>query len=91
MVAGACVVARVVHGCWGACMVAGGHVWLLGGVWLPGGVCGGLSGAEVCVVAGEHAVLGVGGHVWLLGVACMGYDEIWSMNKWYASYWNAFL
>ena len=40
MVAGeACVVAMGVRGCLGACMVAGGHAWLLGGgcAWLLGG------------------------------------------------------
>ena len=67
------------HGCLrGACMVApGGCVVALGGhAWLlPGG----------CVVA-------LGGHAWLLsGGVCMGYDEIRSMSRRYASYWNAFL
>ena len=33
----------------------------------------------------------VGGHAWLFGGACMGYNEIRSMSRWYASYWNAFL
>ena len=46
----------------------------------------------------------VGGHAWLLGGvhgcrgacmvvggACMGYNEIRSMSRGYASYWNAFL
>ena len=67
---------------WGegaSCMAAGGHAWLVGEcVWLQGVVhgCGG------CMV--------VGGHAWLLG-ECIGYDEIWSMSGWYASYWNAFL
>ena len=28
---GACVVAEGLRGCWGVCMVAGGHVWLLEG------------------------------------------------------------
>ena len=88
---GACVVAR------GECMV-GWHAWLLGGVhgcwgaaWLQG----------ACVVARGHAWLPGGmhgwGHAWLpgacmvVGVACVGYNEIWSMSGWYASYWNAFL
>ena len=86
-----------VHGCWGACMVAGGHAWLEGCAWLQGACMvagGGLLG--VCMVTGEH--------VWLLGVclvaggvhgcwggACVGYDEIQSMSGRYASYWNAFL
>ena len=30
------------------------------------------------------------GHAWLRG-ACIGYNEIWSMSRQYASYWNAFL
>ena len=25
------------------------------------------------------------------GGMCVGYDKIWSMSGWYASYWNAFL
>ena len=44
---GACLVAEGawllggMHGCQGACMVAGGHAWLWGGhAWLPGGVHG---------------------------------------------------
>ena len=50
------------HGCWWACvvargcMVAEGHVWLLGG----------MHGCPGCVVAGGHAWFW-GGHVWLLG------------------------
>ena len=58
-----------VHGCWGACMVAGGHVWLWGAcvaagwhVWLPGGMHG-CWGA--CMVVGGHAFLW--GHAWLWG------------------------
>ena len=64
-----------VHGCWGVC------VWLLGGMrgcqWVHGcwGVCMVVGGA--CMVVG--------------GGACMGYNEIRSMSRWYASYWNAFL
>ena len=82
------------HGCRGACVVAGG-----GHVWLPGGMhdCQG-----ACVVARGHAWLpggcmAVGGHAWLWGACmvagrvCMGYDEIRSMSGQYASYWNAFL
>ena len=43
-------------GCWGACMVAGGHVWLPGGhVWLLGGMRGGgnawLLGVGACMLA----------------------------------------
>ena len=52
-----------------ACMVAGGHAWLLGGhAWLLGGLhgCGG-----VCMVAGRvrgcrGACMVAGGHAWLL-------------------------
>ena len=59
-------------GCWGACMVARGHVWLL-----QGGMHGCSWGA--CVVAlggvhgcsGGHAWLLPGGCVWLLQGACM--------------------
>ena len=48
-------------------MFAGGHAWLLGGVWLPGGMrsCqGACMVARGCVVAG--------GHAWLLGVCKHG-------------------
>ena len=75
----ACVVVGGMHGCQG-------HAWLLG-VWLQwgmhgcgGGMCGcqgGMCSCGVCVVAG--------------GGACIGYDEIRSMSRQYASYWNAFL
>ena len=58
----------------GACVVAGGHAWL------PGGVCG----CWACVVAGG------GGRGMRGCRACMGYDEIRSMSGRYASYWNAF-
>ena len=84
-----------VHGCWRVCMVAGGHAWL------PGG--GGVHGGGACVVAkggmhgfGGHAWLPEGhawlpgGHAWLPGV-CIGYNQIESMSRRYASYWNAFL
>ena len=66
----------------GTCMVAGGHVWLLGGAWLRGGwegmvargmrVCQrGMHGCwGVCVVAGGLGVWLLGGHAWLSG-ACM--------------------
>ena len=40
------------HGCWGACMVAGGHAWLPGG--MPGS-------RGACMVAGGHAWLWGGG------------------------------
>ena len=48
------------HGCWGACMVVGGHAWLRGRghVWLWGGHAW-LWGA--CMVAGEGCVCGCGG------------------------------
>ena len=85
----------------GWCVVARGHVWLLGGM------CG-CRGA--CVAARGLAWL-LGGHAWLLGGlcscwgvgmcgwggvhgcqgACIGYDKIRSMSGRYASYWNAFL
>ena len=74
-------------GCQGAWLL-GEHAWLLGRhAWLLGGMCG--CQRRVCLVAG--------GHVWLLGGvhgcwgACIGSDEIRSMSRWYASYWNAFL
>ena len=93
-------------GCsWGACVVApGGHVWLLlgGHAWLlPGGHAWLLTGG-VCMVAhgGGHVWLLWGEHAWLLmgGMhGCSGggmrgfFNEIRSMSRRYASYWNAFL
>ena len=69
------------RGCWGACMVAGGHAWLLVGMC---GCCRGIRGCRgsmhgcwgACVVArsgmcgcqGVHGCWGVstvGGHTWL--------------------------
>ena len=73
---GACMVG-------GACMVVGGCVWWRG-MHGGGGMCG---GGGVCVVAEGHAWWG---HAWWQG-GCMGYDEILSMSRRYASYWNAFL
>ena len=46
------------RGCWGACMVAGGHAWM------QGGMCGCQGGVHGCREG--HAWL-LGGHVWLLG------------------------
>ena len=75
------------HGCSG-----GGHAWLLPGA---------------CVVAlGGACMVALGGHVWFsvggvcdflggmhgfLGGVCGFFDEIRSMSRRYASYWNAFL
>ena len=56
---------RGMRGCQGSgvCVVAGGHAWLPGGVWLPGEhlwLLGGMHGCRgACVVAR--------GHAWLLG------------------------
>ena len=97
---GACMVARLggvcgcqggVHGCQGACMVAEGACMVA-----VGGMCG---CQGVCVVAGgmcgcQGGMRGCEGCAWLWGACggvCIGYDEIWSMTGWYASYWNAFL
>ena len=83
----------------------GWHAWLLpGGVCMVawGGMCGFFWG-EACVVfsGGEHAwffpgrgMRGFpGGCAWFFsgGGVCVGYDEIRSMSRRYASYWNAFL
>ena len=62
----------------GACMVAGG-MHSCGGCVVAEG-CTWLSGAYV-FVGGMH-----GG-----SRACVGYEEIRSMSRQYASYWNAFL
>ena len=71
------------HGCSGG----GGHVWLL-----LGGMCGCSGGA--CVVAlGGACVVALGG---MRGCSGKGgvhgfFNEIRSMSRRYASYWNAFL
>ena len=71
----------------GGCMVAlGGHVWLHGGhVWFYlGGVHGFIQGACKVLFWGVHGFIrGVHGF--------FRYNEIWSMSRRYASYWNAFL
>ena len=93
---GACVVAGghvwlpgVMYGCRGTCVVAGGHVWLQVGMCGCGGMCMVAGGAWLW-----EGVRSCGGHVWLPGGACMavvgaciGYDEIRSMSRQYASYW----
>ena len=100
---GACMVVGSMHG-WGACMVVGGMcgcggcacacIVVEGGyVWLWG-VCVVVRGGGVWGCGGECVV--ARGHAWLQGGcmvvgACVGNDEIWSMNGWYTSYWNAFL
>ena len=92
-----------VHGCRGACVVVG--VCVVPGVCVVvGGMrgCVGMHGCRrLCVVVGGCAwlwwVCGCRGCAWLLGVCvvaggvCMAYNEIRSMSRWYASYWNAFL
>ena len=67
------------YGCRGACMVVGGHAWLLGGMH---GCCGGgVHGCwghvwlwGMCMVVGgvwlQGACIVAGGHAWLWG-ACM--------------------
>ena len=74
MVVGGCMVA------WGACMVAGGHVWLWGACVVVEGRC--------MVAGGMHDCWGA---CVVARGACIGYDKIRSMSGRYASYWNAFL
>ena len=52
------------HGCWGACVVARGHAWVLGGMccFWGGGEHAWLSGG--CMVVGGHAWLGACMVVW---------------------------
>ena len=77
---GACMVAGGMRGCQGVCVVAGGCAWLLG-VCSCQGTC--MVARWACVVAGVVCVVARG--------ACIGYNEIRSMSRQYASYWNAFL
>ena len=84
------------HGCRGACMVAGGGWWAC---MVAGGVCvvvGGMHGCRGAYMVGGR------GHAWLWGACmvvgvhgcrgvCIGYNEIRSMSRQYASYWYAFL
>ena len=62
---GACVVAAGgVCGCWGSCVVAGGHAWLPG-AYMAKGACmvkGAVCGEGGCMAKG--GVHGEGGHVW---------------------------
>ena len=65
---------------WGGmrCVVAlGGHVWLL---W---------EGGCVWLLQGGHAWFYLGGM--RVFFSFLGYNEIWSISRQYASYWNAFL
>ena len=67
-------------------LLTGGCAWLLGGacvVALGGDVHGFLGGVCVFFWGGMRG--------FFLGGACIGYDEIRSMSRQYASYWNAFL
>ena len=104
---GVCMVVAGHAWLWGVCMVVGvcvvarGHVWLLGGMrgwWgacMVVGVCVWLW--EVCMVVGACVVVGGGGmRGWwgacmIVGGTCIEHDEIRSMSRRYASYWNAFL
>ena len=78
----------VVHGCSGGGMRGcswGGSVWFL---W--GGMHGCSGGA--CMVAPRGACVVALGGAWLLRGGMHGFfDEIRSMSRRYASYWNAFL
>ena len=70
-----------VHGCsWGGmCGYSQGGTCVVA----PGGAC--------VVAPGGHVLL-FGGHAWLhRGGVCGFFDEIRSMSRRYASYWNAFL
>ena len=74
MFGGACVVGRGVFGgvCgwWEACVVGGGHVWLVGGMHGCQGVCMVAGG---CVVGRGHAWFAGGVHGWLRGMhGCWG-------------------
>ena len=94
---GACVVAPREGACvvlfGGACVVLfgehawfylGGHAWFYSGghAWFySGGMCGFIRGCA-------WFYLGGGMHGFF---SFFGYNEIRSMSRWYASYWNAFL
>ena len=84
-------------------MVGGGHAWQGGlcvaGGMPDGGVCvvGGNAWQGACVVGA--CVAGGGVHGWGVCMPCTtppppsryyGFG-IWSISRWYASYWNAFL
>ena len=79
-------------------LLGGGHAWLLlGGMRGCLGGCGCSWGA--CVVAPGGCAWFSGGHVWFSRGGMHGFwggvhgfvDEIRSMSRRYASYWNAFL
>ena len=80
-----------VHGCWGACVVAGGHVWLQGAcmvarghAWLWGAcaVAGGVCGGGCAWLPGGVRLLGAcmvaEGCAWLLG----GMRGCWRGHAW---------
>ena len=88
---GACMVALggCMHGfIWGACMVlfrGGGHAWFYSGacmVLFGGGMRGFIQGGMHGFIQGE------GMHGFF---SFFRYNEIRSMSRRYASYWNAFL
>ena len=70
-----------VHGCQGACVVAGGCAWL------PGGMCGCWQG--VCMVAWGCVWLLIG-HVWLLmGEVCVVADgHVWLLGGMHGCWWG---
>ena len=91
----------------GACVVLlGGHVWFYSGgmrgfIWgacmvLFGGMCGFIGGACVVLFGGVHGFIR-GACMVLFGGAVRGFfsffgcNQIRSMSRRYASYWNAFL
>ena len=103
---GACMVARGHAWLWGGCAWFWGDAWLLGGMrGCKGGVhgCRGVCGCRgacvvvrgVCGCGGMHGCRGgvhvCGGECVVAGQVCVGYDEIRSMSRRYASYWNSFL
>ena len=101
LLGGACVVLLGgMHGfIWGVCMVlfGGMHgfirgcmVLFRGHAWFySGGMCGFIQGC-VCgfIQGGMHGFIWGGMHGFF---SFFRYNEIRSMSRWYASYWNAFL
>ena len=74
----------------GRAWLLGGHAWLLGGhAWFYlGGMRGFIQGACMVLLGGMRGFIWGGVHGFF---SFFRYNEIQSMSRQYASYWNAFL
>ena len=76
MVVGGMHGCKVVHGCWGACVVAGGVCMVVGGcVQMQGGMHG-CGGGGMHGFGGACVVAGGGGHAWWGGMCGIRRDTV---------------